>query len=170
MGAVLGNITNCCQVIDGSGEACLKYGMTMPNSCFLTFNYKDKIIGQSWVWYDEGSQTICLDNIEVPNRYCDEIKSNKMIQKSFTECLLRLENNFKKTMVNKGFEVKSVTVGKGCNDIGDLLEREFQVVQFPNSLEDYSGYNDSSIQYEIKLIRKIKKYLKFIETICYNLF
>jgi len=157
IGAVLGNITNCCQVVDGNGASCVKYGMTMPNSCFITFNYKDKIIGQAWVWYDKESGTICLDNIEVPSRYCDEIKNNKMIQKSFIDCLLRLEDNFKKTMINKGFEVSKVTIGKGYNDLKEILDKEFNVVEFPNRLSDYVGYSDSSVQYEIKSLRKLKK-------------
>ena len=41
---VLGNITNCCQVIGGAGESCVEYGMTKPNSGFITFNYKNKIV------------------------------------------------------------------------------------------------------------------------------
>ena len=53
LGAVLGNITNCCQVAGGSGESCVKYGMSKPNSKFMIFSISDTIIGQSWVWYDE---------------------------------------------------------------------------------------------------------------------
>ena len=45
MCAVLGNIRNCCQVLGGAGESCVKYGMTRPNSRFITLNYKGKIIG-----------------------------------------------------------------------------------------------------------------------------
>lgn len=82
-GAILGNITNCCQVIDGAGEECVEYGLIKPNSGFITFNYKNKIIGQAWVWYDEINKIVCLDNIEVPHRYLEKINENIEIQKKF---------------------------------------------------------------------------------------
>ena len=149
--AVLGNITNCCQVVSGIGESCLKYGMTMPNSSFITFNYKDKILGQAWVWYDLNSKTICLDNIEVPNRYGEDIRHNNSIKNSFIECLYRIDKNFKKEMRKKGFEVCKVTIGKGHNDIKEILDENFPVVEYCDCL---SGYCDAQIQYEISKTEK----------------
>ena len=157
LNAVLGNITNCCQVIGGMGESCVKYGMTMPNSGFITFNYKDKIIGQAWVWYDEKGKTICLDNIEIPHRYLEKIHQNKNVQKSFVDCLLRVEKNFKEEMNRRGLEVNRVTVGEGYNDIKEILYRNFSLVKDGWHLSDYVGYSDASSQYEIKSINKTKK-------------
>lgn len=153
-GAVLGNITNCCQVIGAAGEECVEYGLTKPNSGFITFNYKGKIIGQAWVWYDEKNKTICLDNIEVPHRYLEKINENKMIQDSFIKCLLRIKENLKKEMSINGFEVDKVTIGKGFNDIANILENKFETDREASKLSGYRGYSDAIRQYEIKNKRK----------------
>ena len=152
--AVLGNITNCCQVVGGQGESCVKYGMTMPNSSFITFNYEGKIIGQAWVWYDEERKIVCLDNIEVPNKYLDKIEHNKEIQDNFIECLLRIEENFKKTMQDKGFKVDNVTVGSGFNDLKKMLSKKFKLISNAIQLKDYNGYSDAYDQYIIKKNQK----------------
>ena len=154
LNAVLGNITNCCQIVDGAGEDCVEYGMTMPNSGFITFNYRDKIIGQSWVWYDEESNTVCLDNIEVPHNYLEKINQNKTIQKSFIDCLLRIEESFKKEMNKRGLKVDKVTIGKGCNDLERILDLNFELLKYHNFLSGYGGYTDASSQYEIKRVKK----------------
>lgn len=147
--AILGNITNCCQIVGGAGESCVEYGMTMPNSGFITFNYNGTIIGQSWIWYDKETFTVCLDNIEVPRRYCEKVKSNKNIQSSFIDCLIRLKDNIVKEMNKNGLKVDKVTVGKGYNDIGEILNKEFKLVKYCSMLEGYCGYSDAIEQYEI---------------------
>ena len=146
---VLGNITNCCQVIGGIGESCVKYGVTQPNSKFMVFDYDNTIIGQSWVWYDEKTKTICLDNIEVPTRYCKVIKHDESLQKEFIDCLLRVAKNFKEEMKKHKLEVQHLTIGKGYNDIRDILDKEFNEVENASCLSDYYGYRDSKVQYEI---------------------
>lgn len=155
--AVLGNITNCCQVLGGAGEECVEYGMTKPNSGFITFNYKDKIIAQAWVWYDEKNKIVCLDNIEVPHKYLEKINQNKIIQQSFIDCLLRLEKGFKEEMNKHGLKVEKVTIGKGYNDIKNILNDKFEIEKVSRKLYGYSGYSDASTQYEIKYINKTKK-------------
>jgi hypothetical protein len=147
--AVLGNITNCCQIIDAAGSECVEYGMTKPNSGFITFNYKDTIIAQSWVWYDSVSKTVCLDNIEVPHRYLEKINKSEDIKNSFIECLVRISRNFKTEMNKHGLKVKKVTIGKGHNDIKSILDGKFAVDEDPDELDDYEGYSDADVQYEI---------------------
>ena len=154
LNAVLGNITNCCQVLEGQGEDCVEFGMIEPNSGFITFNYKDKIIGQAWVWYDEVSKTVCLDNIEVPHNYLEKVNQNKTIQKSFIDCLLRLEDSIKKEMNEKGLKVERVLIGEGYNDIKTILSKTFDISDKTYKLSGYSGYSDASSQYEIKLLEK----------------
>jgi hypothetical protein len=154
LNALLGNITNCCQVVGGVGESCVKYGMSMPNSGFIVFYYNGKIIGQSWVWYDKKSKTICLDNIEIPHRYLEKINQNKTIQKNFINCLIRIENSFKEIMNKKRLEVDKVTIGQGYNDLKDVLDKNFKILNFSSQLNDYDGYSDAGIQYEIKKIEK----------------
>lgn len=148
--AVLGNITNCCQILDGAGEDCVEYGMIKPNSGFITFNYKDKIIAQAWVWYDEISKVVCLDNIEVPHRYFKRINENKEIKESFIDCLLRVEENLKIEMNKHSLEVKKVTIGKGYNDIIGILNDKFNVEENSIALHGYNGYSDAYNQYKIE--------------------
>ena len=154
--AVLGNITNCCQIVDGAGSECLEYGMTKPNSGFITFNYKDKIIAQSWVWYDEVSKVICLDNIEVPHRYIEKLNKNDDVKINFIKCILRLSRNFKIEMEKHGLKVDKVTIGKGYNDIDAILKEKFYEDDDPVELNDYDGYSDSESQYDIGKL-KVKR-------------
>lgn len=156
-GAILGNITNCCQIIDGAGQSCVEYGMTNPNSGFITFNYKSKIIGQAWVWYDEVSKTVCLDNIEIPHRYLEKINQNKTIQKSFIDCLLRMEKGFKEDMNKRGLKVDKVTIGEGYNDIRSILNNSFKLNSDTSKLSGYHGYSDASSQYVISRVEKSNK-------------
>ena len=149
LGVVLGNITNCCQVIDGAGQSCVEYGITKPNSKFMTFNYNNTIIGQSWIWYDEESKTICLDNIEVPTRFLGIVKNDKNISNSFIQCLKRVAINFKEEMKNHNLEVEHVTIGQGYNDIKEVLNNNFQLSKEHYKLNDYGGYSDAHVQYSI---------------------
>ena len=149
LGVVLGNITNCCQVIGGQGASCVEYGITMPNSKFMVFSYNDIIIGQSWVWYDEENQTICLDNIEVPHRLYSVIKQERSLQESFVECLLRVSRNFKSSMEEKGLHVKHFTIGNGYNDINEILYNNFAIRKNSKMLSNYGGYSDAKVQYEV---------------------
>ena len=150
LGVVLGNITNCCQIIGGAGQSCVEYGITQPNSKFITFNYNNTIIGQSWVWYDEESKTICLDNIEVPEKYYDILNKKSNLQKTFIECLYRVAKGFKEEMKLHGLQVEHVTIGEGYNDVNKILEKAFGKEKIGVKLKDYNGYSDASKQYEIK--------------------
>jgi len=152
--AVLGNITNCCQVLGGAGEDCVEYGMTKPNSGFITFNYKDKIIAQAWVWYDEENNVVCLDNIEVSRKYLEKINNNKEIKDSFIKCLLRMAESFKQEMALHNLDVVKVTIGKGYNDVKNILNNKFETEEDSTKLYGYTGYSDASSQYEIKLLEK----------------
>ena len=103
------------------------------------------------------SKTICLDNIEIPHRYLEKINQNKTIQNSFVDCLLRIEKSFKEEMNTKGLEVKKVTIGKGYNDIKEILDRNFTLAKDSSYLSDYNGYSDAASQYEIKALNLTKK-------------
>lgn len=150
LGAVLGNITNCCQRLNAQGEDCVKYGMCEPNSKFMTFNFDNKIIGQAWVWYDEKRKTVCLDNIEVPSKYRETIKRSSRLSESFYKCLMRMGDNFVNEMERHGLKVNKVTVGRGCNDILDILNKYFEFDSNSKTLSDYVGYTDANMQYIIK--------------------
>ena len=146
--AILGELTNCCQVVDNAGSECLHYGLTSENSGFVEFNYNGRIIGQSWVWYNPETQIVCLDNIEVPVRLIPKLKKNKTLYENFIDCLNRLAISFKQSMEKKGYLVKGVTIGSGYTDL-DMLDKYYSSVNPQKNNEylppkDYTGYSDAT--------------------------
>lgn len=119
VGAVLGNITNCCQKLDGAGESCCKHGLTDPNGGFIVFKLNDKIVGQSWVWFDGKSKKVCLDNVEVPNTHEKTVLNDEI---KFNECLKRVKQGFTAGMNEK---ISYVTMGMDHNDIEKIVKDVF---------------------------------------------
>jgi len=142
-GAFLGEYTNCCQTAHELGRTCLFYGMSKPNSGFVKFTLDDQIIGQSWVWYNEKTGHVCLDNIEIPTRWKQDFKADKRLGQSFVECLRRLSHSIITGMNENGYNVNIVSIGAGCNDLKEI--REFKCVPSSKRVlpEDYFGYTDA---------------------------
>ena len=127
LGAVLGNITNCCQRIDDAGESCVEHGMSDPNGGFVVFKYENRIIGQAWVWYNKSMEKLCFDNIEIPNSAKDLVKKNG---KEFKDCLTRAAKSISESMTKAGHKVSLVTMGKGYNDLLETIsEGEFSKIK-----------------------------------------
>lgn len=71
----LGEITSCCQRLNGVGESCMFEGLVNPLSGFLVFEREGSIIAQAWVWQSK-EDVLVLDNIEFANfRGVKSIKS-----------------------------------------------------------------------------------------------
>ena len=68
--------------------------------------------------------------------------------------MLRIDNNFKKVMNERGLKVEKVTIGEGYNDIKEILDRNFEQLKYHNFLSGYGGYTDASSQYQIKKLEK----------------
>ena len=127
LGAVLGNITNCCQRIDDAGESCVEHGISDPNGGFVVFKYENRIIGQAWVWYNKSMGKLCFDNIEIPNSAKDLVKKNG---KEFKDCLTRAAKSISESMTKAGHKVSLVTMGKGYNDLLETIsEGEFRKIK-----------------------------------------
>lgn len=62
----LGEITSCCQRLNGVGESCMFEGLVNPFSGFLVFEQEGSIIAQAWVW-QSSTDALVLDNIEFGN-------------------------------------------------------------------------------------------------------
>ena len=142
LGAVLGNVTNCCQKIGDAGESCAKHGMSDPNGGFVVFRVGKRIIGQAWVWYNKEKRKVCFDNIEVPNSAKDIVKKN---YDEFISCLERASSSISESMSKNGNKVNLVTMGKGYNDILYLKHSD----QFREATKEESngapaGYSDTS--------------------------
>lgn len=138
-GAIVGIITQCCQRLGDNGGSCVEYGMKMPNSSFIVFRYNNEIIGQAWVWYDEKSKQITLDNIESPSAVIDKIKTDKTLEEEMIKCLLRLNNGFLNAM---GDKVEKVTIGLSCNDMNSILTKYFSKIE-QNNINELSDYSES---------------------------
>ncbi len=118
--AILGELSNCCQVIGNNGESCVKYGMIKPNSGFLEFrNVNGKFVGQGWVWYNPENKQVTIDNIEIPNTLLRQIDNLELQFKKL------LDNVTKGIIKGIGTEnVNRITIGLGCNDLSQLLKNE----------------------------------------------
>lgn len=126
LGAVLGDITNCCQKVGDAGQSCCKHGMTDPKGGFVVFKKGGKIVGQSWVWYNQEMGKVCLDNVEVPR----SAKSSVMHgDAGFIDCMRRLKDGFVEGMSEHKLPVSYVTMGEGYNDILDIARSEFAPVE-----------------------------------------
>ena len=147
LAAVLGDITNCCQRANSVGGGCVKYGMSEPNSGFVVLRAGNQIIGQAWVWYDEKTKQITLDNIEVPHVARQKIEQDNILQQNVLNCLNRLSVGFFKGMKEKGLDVEQITIGKGYNDFNNILAKNYDTVKQPKMLTDYSGYSDAAQQF-----------------------
>ena len=151
---ILGEKTNCCQTVNDAGSSCVEYGITKPNSGFVKFMSSDKIVGQSWVWYNEKTGVVCLDNIEVPTIWQKEMHK-KEFQTSFINCIKRLANSFKQEMEKNGHKVTRVTIGSGYNDLQGIDSFERKQTSKTVLPEDYNGYSDAtSSWYVIPTLQK----------------
>ena len=52
-------------------------------------------------------------------------------------------------MQKHGFSVEAITIGKGYNDLSDVLNKEFSLIENSVKLSDYDGYSDASEQYVV---------------------
>lgn len=104
LGVILGDMTSCCQVLDGMAEEAVYDGYNNPNSGFLAvYNEKGTLVAQSWLRLGQ-SNILYLDNIETITSY----DKNKKLKSAF----LNFSNILKQ---DRGFS--SVVSGTGYSDI-----------------------------------------------------
>ncbi|MDD4275906.1 MAG: leucine-rich repeat domain-containing protein [Clostridia bacterium] len=145
VGLVLGDITNCCQHLNGAGESCMLYGVQAPNSKFLVIRYNNSIIAQGWVWYDEKTATVCIDNIEIPKT--QRKKFDKDVNNQVLKTLKRFADNTALEMQElRDIKIKKVTIGLGYNDFKKELSDNFDCDKDTKVLSGYHGYTDARSQ------------------------
>ena len=150
LGAVIGTLTNCCQVVGGAGQECVEYGMTQPNSTFIAFRQGERLVAQAWVWYDKNTKQVTLDNIEVPNSVMNDFKRYESMKVGVLDCINRLGVNLVKSMNSnfarqgKSDRVERVTIGLGYNDFKSYLTSNYKKTGKINELTGYSGYSDAT--------------------------
>ncbi len=160
LGAVLGDITNCCQRFGSSGEKCVEYGMSRGNSGFVIFSKGEHVLGQAWIWYDEQAKQVTLDNIEVPSSVLNIVKDYECLQHEIVECLERLGQGILDEMNKDKFKVSCVTIGLGYNDFNKFLNERYIEVENPTTLSDYLGYTDAKRQYLLAKSEKMHTFNK----------
>ena len=143
----LGNLSQCCQVVSDSGETCVEYGLTSENSTFMTIEAKNKFYAQAWVWYNEKTKTICLDNIEIPEAIMDELEdynnNNKGIFNEFFGALSRYVNDIAIQTIKKGYPVDKVTLGIGHNDFMTALGTVTKDISSKITLREDGDFGDT---------------------------
>lgn len=145
---ILGDITDCCQSIDGHSEPCVKNAVSLPDNGLYVLvkqrkkgnppltlggeiNDKDfKIIGQSYVWRSM-TGNLCLDSIECLS---DEV-SDVAIQRIITD--------FSHQVLNNNPAIKYVTVGCG----GKTPQGLFENAAIPEMMRQGYSYGDADTQY-----------------------
>ena len=138
LGLVLGNITNCCQRYDeeminddrATGWDCVVLGQVHPASCFVVFKKDDKIIGQSWLWYNEENKTVGIDNIEVPENLKKIV--NQSHKKDFVRCIERLSKNLLQDLNAKNCPVENIIIGCNATDIS-MLDKVYPKEKSPEN-------------------------------------
>ena len=143
LGLVVGEPS--CQRVDGAASSAVEYGVTKLNSGFVCFKIKDKTFAQAWIWYNNETKIVCLDNIELyrlPN-----LQANDNFELDFAKCLHRLAKNIVKQMSANGHYVKMVTVGAGFNTINALTRFRSIDGNLSPTPKDYGGgYSDARIK------------------------
>ena len=158
-GLFIGEKTNCCQTVHDAGAECLRYGATKPNSGFIAFYSGNRLIGQSWVWYNEKTGVVCLDNIEVPRIWQKHLKKEEF-KNEFLNCIKRLSTGIKQDMEKSGKNVSQVTIGAGYNDLPGIESFEAIDVTGKKTLPDnYNNYSDAKeVQYLVSSFKeKVKE-------------
>lgn len=136
LGLVIGNLSDCCQQLGGAAETSMEHSMVSNNGrVFVIKDKNNRIIAQSWVWRNRN--TICFDNIEIPDRVFkrdDGINYTKVIYNIYLQAakeFVKIEEEtyldlYQKQLITKeqydNLRLSKVTVGLGYNDIAEYIE------------------------------------------------
>ena len=179
LGFVLGDITNCCQHIDGAGGSCVDDGYVNPNAGFLVFEEsildeqgnktgETRILGQAYIWYDPVTKIVCYDNIEIPTKVLQELRrgdkhDEKISSSALLDAVVSSADAIMSSMNKKGVEVRQVTTGQGYNDLKTELERRFGSAKTKDLAKHrgYNGYTDADVgQYVIRTYDETTNYYR----------
>lgn len=117
LGLILGYATDCCQVIGGAGEACLKAGYKEKDSSFFVVRKGDTVYAQSWIWAKKGTKygsALCFDSIEVLGK---DLEKSKDILKCYKEAASELINHY--DIIYAGADGNSMP--NGLDKVGEFL-------------------------------------------------
>lgn len=175
LGLVLGNITNCCQRFDidflnaqeATGWDCLVLGEIDTRCLFVAFKKDDKIIGQSWLWYNDETKTIGIDNIEIPENLKRVV--NRTHKREFFECIERLSKNLFQDMNASGMPVDNLIIGSHATDV-DMLTKVYPKENKPEKcfshnlkMKKWTAYTDAVKEGQFLVFKDGKSLFKGFE-------
>ena len=176
---MVGVLTNCCQKLGDAAESCMIHSMTSEDGrVFVIKDDEGNIVAQSWVW--RNGNTICFDNIEIPENAFKRSKNNlseivyniyekaanELISKDNEMFLSMLENGQITKEQYENLKLAKVTVGLGYNDIANKIKSKayedsdiVSPVRYKNPFDNskYLYTSDSKSQYVIKQNDDYKK-------------
>lgn len=134
---ILGEITDCCQSIDGHSEQCVKDGVSLTDNGFYVILKEDKkgntkIIGQSYAWRSK-SGGLCLDSVECLK---DSISN---------DALKALLTGFSQQILSEDPDMKMITIGRGGKTPKGMFADAFS----PEIMSQGMLYGDAWSQYLI---------------------
>jgi len=156
LGVILGNITSCCQVIDGFAEDAVYDGYKNPRSGFLAiFDSRNRVVAQSWIRLGI-SNTLYLDNIEAIGLYDENVPENK---KNFTKLRASYLDFAKKLKEERQYE--NVVCGGGHSDITFPGTKEIKKYKKKNEFgKTHDLYTDIGEHVYVMAIRNKKNWYK----------
>lgn len=151
MNILAGNATNCCQKVGDAGEGSMIHASVENNGRIFIVEEIDekgevvKPVAQSWVWRNR--DTVCFDNIEIPEvekpklkEDNGDIKAQQEILEIYRECAINMIKQDEKMLgkllkdgritgeMYNQLVIKTVTVGTGYNDLGILKTSGLEAV------------------------------------------
>jgi len=127
-----GNITDCCQKINGEAESVVWDTAQNPNSwIFAVLDDSNKIIAQSYIWESQGTYTI--DSIE--SQIKSVPKENTILQDFFN---IHLNNIYKKFAAELGDLVFIVNNNTPATNISPISPKVYER-EFTNQTGIYKG-------------------------------
>ncbi len=147
----IGNVTDCCQVIEEQGESCMMHSVLSEDGrIFCVKDPEGRIVAQSWVWRNQ--KTVCFDNIEIPKRIFNQYEKEypeigreglaNQVLEVYKQASIELVKEDEKTyqeMLEQGYITKNqyealvlnrVTIGAGYNDVREALNQKYEQGEF----------------------------------------
>ena len=114
LGLVVGDITKCCQKIEGEAEAAVWDGFFNPKANFLIVrNRRGRLIAQSWVRLGE-DKVLYLDNIEAVDPFdrTHMEKFDKLVYESLRQAFVKMAS-----LLKEEHGLSGVVVGQRYGDV-----------------------------------------------------
>ncbi len=152
MNILVGNATNCCQRVGDVGKGAMEHAATAKNGRIFVVEEIDEdgevksIVAQSWVWRNK--DTMCFDNIEVPESDKPLLKTGVDEKSIETQKeILKIYQDAAKNVIEKDRKIVGKVLEKRVKE-GKITEEEYEKLYETLALKQVTvgyGYNDLGI-------------------------